>query len=82
MFKFFLILDNDRLFFYRNYMVDEVHPVTAKKSIFDVILKAIRANCFSLFGRVVVSWTHCRFHSLFMHSWFTLIHVCEAELGY
>jgi hypothetical protein len=23
-----------------------------------------------------------RFHSLFMHSWFTLIHVCEAELGY
>jgi hypothetical protein len=44
----------------------EVHPVTAKESIFDVILKAIRANYFSLFGRVVVSWTHYRFHYLFI----------------
>jgi hypothetical protein len=52
MLNFCLILDNDRLFFYRNYMVGEV-LFTAKKSIFDVILKAIRANCFSLLGRVV-----------------------------
>jgi hypothetical protein len=56
-------------------MVGEVHPVTAKESIFDVILKVIRANYFSLFGRVVVSWTHYRFHYLFMqpssasHTW-------------
>ena len=60
MFNFYLVLDNGRLF-YRNYMVGEVYPVTAKTSIFDVILKAIRAKRFSLFGRVGVSWTHCPF---------------------